>query len=136
MTFWSAYLGVVGPLVVVMGCAMWAPRWWQWAGLAAGPLVTVLAAADVAWVQPLGWLATVGVGYAFLLVPPLLPWRRPWARWTMPATVLLLCSILAAAAGFDAVTLFFLGLPALLSLGVLVVLLVLTRADRRRRTSG
>ena len=136
MTFWYAYLGIVGSLVLVMACAMWTPRWWQWACLAAGPLITVLAVADVVWVQPLGWLATIGVAYTFLVVPPLLPWRRRWAAWAVPALVVILCSVLAVAAQCDPAALFFFGLPALLSLGVLVVLLVLTRVDRRRRASG
>lgn len=131
MTFWYAYVAVVVPLVIVMVIAVWRPRFWQWTSLLIGPLITALATAEVPGIRQIGWPATVGVVYAFLLVPPLLPWRRRWARWAIPAIVLLTCGFLTAVAQFEVSILFFLGFPALLSLGVLVVLLVLTLLHRR-----
>ena len=126
MTFWYAYLVVVVPLVVVMVIALWWPRWWQWTSVLIGPLITALAAAEAPGIRQTGWPATIGVAYAFLLVPPLLPWRRRWARWAIPAIVVLICGFLTAVAQFEVSILFFLGFPALLSLAVLLVLLVQT----------
>jgi len=131
LTFWSAYLAVVAPLVIVMAFAMWRPRWWQWAFLLVGPFCTTLAAAEVPGVGQVGWPASIGVAYAFLLVPAVLPWRRRWARWAISAIVLLDCGFLAAAAGFGLPSLVYLGLPALLSLAVLATLLVSTLVERR-----
>lgn len=135
MTFWYAYLFIVVPLVIMMAVAMWPPCWWQWAALLVGPLVTTLAVAEVPVIPSIGWLATIGVAYAFLLVPPVLPWRRRWGRWSIPATVLLICALLAAAARFEAAVLFYLGLPALFSIGALVVM-VLTLLHRRNSASA
>lgn len=81
--------------------------------------------------RPPGWPATIGVGYAFLLVPPVLPWRRRWSSRAVPASVLVICGVLALAAGFDPIGLFILCFPVILALGILVLTLVVTLLGRR-----
>lgn len=135
MTFVGAYLVVVLPLVVVMLAAVWRPRAWQVVAILAGPTVTALAFAEAPLVGRLGWLASVGVLYAFLVVPPVLPWRRRWARPAVPTVVLLLCGVLLAAADGNAAAVLYLGLPTLVSVGALAVLVVDRRTQRVLVTS-
>jgi hypothetical protein len=135
VTLVGAYLVVVVPLVVVMLAAVWRPRVWQLIATFVGPTVTALAFAEAPLVGRLGWLASVGVLYAFLVVPPVLPWRRRWARRAVPSIVLLLCGVLLAAADGDAAAALYLGLPMLVSVGALAVLVVDRRTQREPVTS-
>lgn len=128
MTGARAYLLVMAPLLVVMTAAVWRPRWWQLLLLGAGPALTAAASAEVPGVDALGWLSGIGVALATLVVAPVLPWRRGWARGAVPATVLAVCAVLVVAAEGEAAVGFYLGLPVLLAVGALLV-----EAERRWR---
>lgn len=121
MTGAWAHLLVMAPLLVVMTAAVWRPRWWQLLLLGAGPALTAAAIAGVPGVDELGWVSTIGVAIASLVVAPVLPWRRHWARWAVPATVLAVCAALVVAAEGEAAVRFYLALPALLAVGALLV---------------
>ncbi len=121
MTGEKAYLLVVAPLVVLIFAAVWRPRVWQLLTILAGPTISALAIAGAPLLDYLGWLATLGVPYAFLVVPPVLPWRRRWPRWAVPSTVLLICGVLILAAEGAVAMIYILGPPALLSVGALLV---------------
>jgi hypothetical protein len=125
----EVYLLVVVPLLAVATAAVWVPRPWQLVLLYAGPLLTVLAAVHVPGVDRLGFLLVYGTPYLLLLVLPVLPWRRPWARWAVPVTVLVVAGLLAAVGGLSTPILFFVAYPVVLALGALVVMAV----SRRRR---
>lgn len=54
--------------------------------------------------------------FAVLLVLPVVPWRRLWARWVVPAGVLAVCVVVAAVQG----SAFFVVFPAMAAVGALV----------------
>ncbi|WP_299444377.1 hypothetical protein [uncultured Phycicoccus sp.] len=132
MTLLIAYLVVVVPLGLLALAAVWRPRPWQVALILAGPLVSALAVVGVSPAKDLGWVATIGVGYLFLVVLPVLPWSREWARTAMPLVVLAISGLLVGLAQGSPAILVVVALPATLSLGALVVA-ALSRRDRRRR---
>ena len=132
MTGTAAYLLAVLPVTAVVLGATWPPRWWHVALLAAGPALTALAVAGVAPFDRLGWIATVGVAVAFLLVPPILPWRRRWARSAVPAVVLAVSGALVALAGGEPAVALYLAPPVLVALGALGVHAVNRHADARQ----
>ena len=130
MEFWGVYLLVVGPLLLVATAAVWVPRPWQVVLLYAGPALEVLGWAGVPGVERLGYLPLFGTPYILMLVLPVLPWRRQWACWAVPLTVLLVSALVIALAKGEAPALFFVAYPVVLSLGALVVATV---SWRRRR---
>lgn len=129
MNFVAIYLLVVLPMTLVVLLAVGWPRPWQVVLLLLGPAVTGLAVAGAEPFALLGWIAAFGVPYLYLLVPPMLPWRRPWARVAVPVTTLVLCAALALLMGVE-VAFFYLAFPLLAALGALVVDAV-NRHDRR-----
>jgi hypothetical protein len=134
MDIWGVYLLTVVPLLAVATAAVWVPRPWQVVLLYGGPLLVLLAAAQVPGVERLGYLLVLGTPYALLLALPVLPWRRRWARWAVPLTVLLECAVVVALAEGEAPALFFAAYPAVLALGALAVVVV--SSLRRRRDVG
>lgn len=130
------YLLVVVPLVGVATAAVWVPRPWQAGLLLGGPALSALAWAGVPGVELLGWLAVFGVPYALLVVLPVLPWRRRWARTTVPGTVLAVCAVLVAVARAEVSVVFYLALPASLAVGALVVAASTRRTGSHPRTEG
>ena len=117
----GVYLLVVAPLLVVATAAVWVPRRGQALLLYGGPALTALAWAGVPGPVHLGFLLVYGTPYLLLLVLPLVPWRRSWARWAVPTTVLLTSGALASVAEGEAPVLFYVSYPVLLALGALVV---------------
>lgn len=68
--------------------ALWRPRRAQVLLLLACPVVSfVLAMRLVPGLDGIGWLGTV-LPYVWLVVLPLVPWRRRWARVAIPLVVL------------------------------------------------
>lgn len=54
--------------------------------------------------------------FAVLLVLPVVPWRRLWARWVMPVGVLGVCVVVAAVQGSAFLVVF----PVMAAVGALV----------------
>ena len=131
MNFFLGYFAVIVPLVAVAVAALWPPRWWQVALQVSGPVLTGLAALEVAGFDYLGWIAVLGIPYAYLIVMPLVPWRRDWARVAMPVIVMAVVGIIVGLARFEVAVVFYLAMPfAAAVLGL--VLLAVSRRDRRR----
>jgi hypothetical protein len=127
----AAYLFLVIPMAAVVLAAAWPPTPKHVALVCSGPAVTVLALLGVWPFTLLGLWAFFAVPYLYLLVPSLVPWRRPWARYAVPVTSLLLCGLLVAAGG-GFVAAVYLTLPILA--GVLAV--TARVVARPARTSG
>lgn len=125
----AGYLAVLVPLVAVALAAVWVPRAWQAALVLSGPTVGVLAFAEVPLVDRLGWVSVIGIPYLYLVVLPAIPWRRAWARTAVPATVLLVTTVLFALAGVHIVSVVYLSPPIVIAL----VALGLAQANRRDR---
>jgi uncharacterized membrane protein len=99
MTYAWPFVAATCALALVMTAAVWRPTAGQAALLLTGPVATVAALVGPAW-GGLGLLGVVVVPFGYLLVPSVLPWSRPWARWAVPATVLAACAVLAAPSRF------------------------------------
>jgi hypothetical protein len=136
MEIWGVYLLTVLPLLAVATAAVWVPRPWPAVLLYGGPVLTGLAAAQVPGLDRLAYLLVFGTPYALLLVLPVLPWRRRWARWAVPLTVLVECGVLVVLARGDAPALFFVAYPVVLSVGALVVTAVSSRRRPDRSLEG
>lgn len=134
MTRVLGYLAAVVPLVAVAVAALWPPRWWQMALLVGGPVLSGLSVLEVAGLQYLGWIAVFGIPYAYLIVLPLVPWRRAWARVAVPLTVITVVGLYVGLARFEVGVTFYLAMPFVAA----VVGLVLGAVPRRdwRRTAG
>lgn len=124
------YLLVVGPLVGLSLAAVRPPGPAHLVLLLGGPVLAAAAAGGVPGVERLGWVAVIGIPYAYLLVLPVLPWRRRWARVAIPAVVLVDVGLAVAVGRADAPVLFFAAFPACAALVGLVV------AARSRRPLG
>lgn len=130
VTFILGYLAVVVPLVAMAVAALWPPRWWQVALLVGGPVLSGLSVLEVAGLQGLGWIAVFGIPYAYLIVLPLVPWRRAWARVAVPLTVIAVVGLFVGLAGFEVAVVFYLAMPFVAAVVGLVIGAV-SRLDRR-----
>ena len=130
---------VAASLVLVLGvavAAVWPPAWWQAGLLALLPAAFAAVALEVPIVRAAGWLISILGPLALLLVLPVVPWRRTWARWAVPVSVAMALAAIAVAAQGDGPIL------AVLSLPCVMVLIGLVRAaahshhprDRSRAT--
>lgn len=95
----TLYVGILAAVTTIIVLAAWPPRPWLVAVLIAGPAIGVLALYEVWPLVLLGWLPVLGVAYLYLLIPPLLPWRKRWASLGVPGVVMILCVILAMSGG-------------------------------------
>lgn len=118
---------VVLPLVGLATAAVWVPRPWQVLALLGGPVLTALGLLGTPGVERLGWVVVIGIPYAYSVVLPVLPWRRPWAQTVIPVTVLALAAFFVGLSGFDVAVVVYAALP------VLAALVGLGLAARRRR---
>jgi hypothetical protein len=123
-----AYALTVGAVTLAVVIATWPPRPWPALLLSAGPVVSVLAVAEVWPFDLIGWIAVLGVAYLYLVAPPLIPWRRRWARYLVPATCLFVCAGLVIFGG-GLVMAVYLALPILCAAGAIIVA-VLDRPQR------
>lgn len=117
------YLLVVGTISLVIAIAAWPLRPQLVLLLLTGPAISALAAREVWPFRILGWIAVLGVAYLYLLLPPLIAWRRRWARYLVPAACLSACAGLVAFGG-GWVMAVYLTLPILCAGGALVVAMV------------
>jgi hypothetical protein len=122
VNFARAYLLAVVPILAVVVAAVWPPRLWAVALIAAGPLITLAAVLGIPPFEFLGWLPSLGVPYAVLTIPPLIPWRRLWAARAVPGVALTVW-IIFIALGHNAPAAFICGPPALAALVALVLAL-------------
>ncbi len=128
------YLLIVVPLTLFATAAVWVPRPWQWVLLYGGPLVTLLGVNGVPGFDRLGWVAVFGIPWAYLVVLPLLPWRREWVRTVLPVTVLTLVVFIVGISRADVAVTFYLAFPAVAAL-VGLGGTVLSRRQRRKAAS-
>jgi hypothetical protein len=129
VTYAWPYVAATGALALVMTAAVWRPRARQVALLLTGPVVTVAALVGPDW-GGLGLLGVLVVPFAYLLVPSVLPWAKPWAGWAVPAAVLVACGVLAAPSRFT-------GPMSLFALPFVLALVALVRAlFRLHRPAG
>jgi hypothetical protein len=121
---------VVASFLLTLGvatAAVWPPAWWQAGLLGLLPAAFAAVALDVPIARTAGWLISILGPLALLLVLPVVPWRRTWARWAVPASVALVLVAIAVAARGDGPILVILSLP------FAMVLVGLVRAAAQHR---
>jgi hypothetical protein len=118
------------PTLVVVTAAVWVPRPGQALALLLGPAIVLASVTGV--LAHWGWLGTIGVQWLGLLVAPVLPYRREWARVAVPLTALAPSVFLVLQSGFAIEALVYLGLPVATGLVGLALGIVHVRTARGR----
>lgn len=119
------------PTLAVVTAAVWVPRRGQALALLLGPAIVLASVTGVlghrGW-----WLGTIGVQWLGLLVAPVLPYRRAWARVAVPLTALAPSVFLVLQSGFAIEALVYLGFPVATGLVGLALGIVHLRTARGR----
>lgn len=106
------YAVAVGPAIVAATVAVWRPTMRQ--------CVAMIAWGSVGIIPPLVWWP----GFPVLLIAPLIPWRRTWARFVVPACVIGSCGALIAMWHGSIVGRYLWGFPMLIAIASIMTSLL------------